>query len=105
MSLNFFLRSSVVCGVTISVAISLSQGGERPSDDKEQKLTPERAKEALLEMMRSKAGEDLGWFEGEIPDKLAKQPIEEEKDGWYAWTGAFRFNTSKAVYKLVIRPK
>ena len=39
--------------------------------------------------MRSKAGEDLGWFEGEIPDKLAKQPIEEEKDGWYAWTGAF----------------
>jgi hypothetical protein len=75
------------------------------TDSKEDKLTPERAKEALLKMIRSKAGEDLGWFEGDIPDEMAKMKIEEENDGWYAWTGAFSFNPSKASYRFVVRPR
>ncbi|MCI0379412.1 MAG: hypothetical protein L0215_17520 [Gemmataceae bacterium] len=56
-------------------------------------------------MMRSQAGKDLGWFKGDIPDEMAKMKIQEEKDGWYAWTGAFRFNPSKAIYTFVVRPR
>jgi hypothetical protein len=68
-------------------------------------LTPERAKAALLEMMRSKPGQDLGWFDGDIPDEMAKMTIEDEENGWYAWTAGFRFNPSKAIYTLVVRPR
>jgi hypothetical protein len=56
-------------------------------------------------MMRSKPGRDLGWFDGDIPDEMAKMPIEEQENGWYGWTGAFRFNPSEATYTLVVRPR
>ena len=36
---------------------------------------------------------------------MAKMKIEEDEDGWYAWTGAFRFNLSKAIYTFVVRPQ
>jgi hypothetical protein len=68
-------------------------------------LTPERAKAALLEMMRSKPGQDLIWFQGDVPDEMGKMTIEDEGGGWYAWTGAFRFNPSAGVYALVVRPR
>src|SRR5204863_3944146 len=68
-------------------------------------LTPERAKAALLDMMRSKAGRDLGWFDGNAPDEMAKMKIEEKEDGWYAWTGAFRFHASRAVSSFVVLPQ
>jgi hypothetical protein len=70
-----------------------------------QKLTPERAKQALLKMMRSKPGKKLGWFKGKIPREMAEMKIKREKGGWYAWTGAFRFNPTKAIYTLVISPR
>ncbi len=56
-------------------------------------------------MMRSKAGKDLGWFGGNVPDEMAKIGIEKDKDGWYAWTAAFRFHPAKKLYTLVVRPK
>jgi hypothetical protein len=105
MSVRIFFRCSVFCVALTFVAICSSHANQPPSDSKEQKLTAERAKEALLKMMRSKAGKDLGWFNGNIPDEMAKMKIEEDKDGWYGWTAAFRFNPSKAIYAFVVRPK
>ena len=55
-------------------------------------------------MMRSEAGQRLGWFRGEVPEEMAKMPVEEGKDGWYRWT-AFGFNPSRAVYTLVVEPR
>jgi hypothetical protein len=93
-------------GVALTVLAGCSsQTDQPPSAVQEEKLTPELAKEALLEMMRSKPGKDLGWSKGNIPDEMAKMKIEEDEDGWHAWTGAFRFNTSKAIYTFVVRPK
>jgi hypothetical protein len=82
-----------------------SQAEQPVSALKGQKLTPELAKEALLEMMRSKAGRDLGWFNGKVPDEMAKMKSEEEKDGWYGWGGAFHFHPSRAIYTFVVRPQ
>jgi hypothetical protein len=89
--------------------------GEKPSrffgradkKDKPEKpdLTPERAREALLRMMRSKEGKALGWFKGNIPDEMAKMKIEKKEDGWYEWTAAYRFNPSRAVYSFTVRPR
>jgi hypothetical protein len=59
----------------------------------------------LLEMMRSKPGKDLGWFKGDVTDKMSEMTIEEEEEGWYRWTGAFQFNPSKAIYVFVVRPR
>jgi hypothetical protein len=36
---------------------------------------------------------------------MAKMRVEEDKDGWYAWTAAFRINPSKAIYTFVVRPR
>lgn len=72
---------------------------------KEQKLTPEDAKEALLEMMRSKPGKDVGWFNGNVPEEMGKMKTKKLEDGWYGWTGAFRFHPAKAVYIFVAQPQ
>lgn len=82
-----------------------SHADSPPPVAQEEKLTPERAKTALLDMMRSKAGEDLGWFDGDTPDKMAEMPIEKGDDGWYAWTAAFQINPSKAIYTFTVRPQ
>jgi hypothetical protein len=76
-----------------------------PAAFRGEKLTPERAKAALLEMMRSKPGKELGWFDGRFPDKASKMTAEDEGSGWYAWAGAFRFNPSKATYTFTVRPR
>jgi hypothetical protein len=100
------LLPSVFLGAVMTVlAGCASQTEQPPSAVQEETLTPERAKEALLDMVRSKPGKELGWFQGDIPHEMAKMKIEEEEDGWYAWTGAFRFNTSKAIYTFVVRPQ
>jgi hypothetical protein len=104
MSYHFF-RFALYGAVLSFVPVCSSLSGGPPSNSKEQKLTPEGAKEALLKMMRSKEGKADGWFNGAIPDEMAKMKITEEKDGWYAWTGAFRFNPSKAIYTFVVRPQ
>jgi hypothetical protein len=67
-------------------------------------LTPERAKAALLEMMRTKTGSDIDWFKGDVPDLIAKLKVEEEEDGWYR-TGAFRFHPSQAAYTFDVIPQ
>src|SRR4051794_3452937 len=105
MCLGLFLRYTACCLALTWVAISFSPAGQADSDSKEHKHFPESAKDALLKMMRSKAGKDLGWFNDSIADEMAKIGIEAEKDGWYAWTAAFRFNLAKTSYTLVVRPK
>jgi hypothetical protein len=77
----------VVLGCLTACALTAEQPGPQ-----EQKLTPECAKEALLQMMSSKSGQELGWFKGNIPEEMAKMKIKGEKDGWYAWTGAIHIN-------------
>jgi uncharacterized protein (TIGR03067 family) len=57
----------------------------------EPELTPEVAKQALLEMMRSKPGKALGFFNKELVDEMAKRDVEKKKDK-YRWTGAYRWN-------------
>jgi hypothetical protein len=97
---------SALLGAALSFLAGCSSQTEHPPPvSKEQKLTPERAREALLEMMRSKPGKDLGWFNGAIPDEMGKMKIEEQESGWYAWTGAFRFNPAKPTYTFVVRPQ
>src|SRR5438874_11862732 len=76
-----------------------------PAAPPDEALTPELAKDALLRMMRSKPGQDLGWFKGDAPDEMAKMAVEPRDDGWYDWTGAFRFNPSQAAYTFVVRPQ
>jgi hypothetical protein len=85
------------------VVLPSDPADQSPEDEPANKvigLTPDRAKEALLKMMRSEDGRKLGWFDGAIPDDMAKMEIEkdEERDGWYRWTGAYHFNPSKAIY-------
>ena len=97
---------SVFFGAAVSVLTGYDVGPQQPpSAVQEETLTPGRAKEALLEMMRSKPGTDLGWFSGDVPDEMSKVTIEQEEGGWYSWTGAFRFNMSEAIYSLVVRPR
>jgi hypothetical protein len=105
MSTRGFLPSIFLGAALSALAGCSSQTEQPPSAVPEETLTPERAKEALLEKIRSKSGKDLGWFQGDIPDEMAKMNIEEEEGGWYAWTGAFRFHPSKAIYTFVVRPQ
>jgi len=103
---RFAAFTSVFLAVTaISLAGCSSRADSPPSVAQEEKLTPERAKSALLEMMRTKAGKDLGWFDGNTRDKMAAMPIDKEDDGWYQWTAAFRINPSKAIYTFTVRPQ
>lgn len=81
-----------------------SQAGQPPVKSDAPKLTAEGAKDALLKMMRSKAGQEISWFKGDVADKMAKMKIEEGEGGWYAWS-AFHFHPAKAAYTLVIHPR
>lgn len=105
MSFSILLHRAGFWAALTLLAISSARAGQPPADGKEQTLTPERAKEALLKMMRAQAGNDVGWFSGDIPDEMAKIEISREQDGWYAWTAAFRFHPSQAIYTFVVRPK
>jgi hypothetical protein len=104
MPLSIFLWSAILSAACTFNALTVLQAREPLSNFKEEKLSPELAKEALLDMMRSKALNDFGCFNSDITDEMAKMEIGKEKDGWYAWTAAFRFNPSKAIYTFVVRP-
>jgi hypothetical protein len=96
----------VFFGAAVSVLTGCDVGPQQPpSVVQEETLTPERAKEALLEMMRSRAGQDTDWFRGDVTAEMAKMNIEAEEGGWYAWTGAFRFHPAKGIYTFVVRPR
>jgi hypothetical protein len=105
MSRRCFFASAVWGAAWSLLAGCSAPPGHPPAASHEQPLTPERAKEALLAMMRSQPGKDLGWFKGDIPDQMGAMTIEEEGNRWYAWTGAFRFNPSERVYTFVVRPR
>src|SRR5262245_22051932 len=94
-------------GLFVLVAVAGCSGQPEPPAPAslDQTLTPERAKAALLEMMRSKAGSALGWFDGNVPYEMGTMAIEDEGDGWYRWTGAFTINPSKAIYTFVVQPR
>jgi hypothetical protein len=100
MFFSRFLRLAV-CGAVLTYPAP----GPSRAEPGEQELTPERAKAALLEMMRSKAGKDLGWFDGNVADEMARRKIEAEEDGWYAWTAAFRFHPARGIYTFVVAPR
>jgi hypothetical protein len=93
-------RSFITSAFLVTVLSALASCHRRAPE-----LTPESAKEALLEMMRSKAGKDLGWFKDDIPEKISKMEIVEQEDGWYAWTDAFCFSPSREIYTFTIRPR
>lgn len=61
-------------------------------------LTADRAKEAILERMRS---EDFFGFK---PDDWAREDLRARDEGWYEFGGAFRINPSKRIYTVVLRP-
>lgn len=105
MSIRGMLASAILGAAVSALGGCSSQPEQPPAAIQEEKLTPERARETLLEMVRSEPAKGLGWFGGNIPDEMAKMTIEEEQDGWYSWTAAFRFNPSKAVYTFAVRPK
>jgi hypothetical protein len=96
----------LLLGAASSIPAGCSSKPELPPPtSQEERIGPEQAKEALLRMMRSKPGQDLGWFNGEIPDEMSKLWIEEKGGGWYCWTAAFSFNPSEATYTFVARPR
>jgi hypothetical protein len=76
-------------------------GGEEKQQARrrEPPLTAKRARDALLNRMRS---EDFFGFD---PGEWAKEPVREERDGWYGFGGVFRLNPSARRYTLVIRPR
>jgi hypothetical protein len=104
MSNRTVLVSIVVCA-TLSASASCEPPAPPATATQALKLTPERAKAALLDMMRTKPGSDLEWFKGDIPEKVAKMKIEEEKDGSYSWTAAFRIHPTRAAYSFVVMPR
>jgi uncharacterized protein (TIGR03067 family) len=65
-------------------------------------LTPDACKQAILDMMRSKPGQALGFFEAKLVDEMEKMPVEKKK-GEYHWTGAYRFRPPKdRAYELFV---
>jgi hypothetical protein len=103
-----FRRTSLLpvlfAGALVGIAGCTPEDEQRPLATQQEELTPERAKTALLTMMCTKPAKDLGWFEGNVVDDMSKMEIEKQEDGWYAWTGAFTFHPSKALYHFVVRP-
>jgi hypothetical protein len=61
-------------------------------------ITPEVAKEALLQMSRSKSGQNVG-FCGDISDRFAKFMIIPTGEGWHGFS-TFQFHPETAVYKF-----
>jgi hypothetical protein len=64
-------------------------------------LTPTMCKKALLEMMRSKPGQDLALFDKQLVDEMEKLDVEKLREE-YQWTGAYRFQSNKATYVLFV---
>jgi hypothetical protein len=92
------MRGSVVpCLVAAMLWCNLLCAGELDKAE----LTSAACKEALLEMMRSKPGQALGFFEKELVDDMAKMDAEKKKDAFH-WTGAYRVIPAKATYVLFV---
>jgi hypothetical protein len=72
------------------------------TDLRKVELTPDAAKQALLEMMRSEPGKALGFFEASLVDEMSKAAVEKRDDGWYHWTGAYRFRPASSRYVLFV---
>jgi hypothetical protein len=105
MLASSFLACAVSWGALSVLAHCSPHASPSASASKKQRLTPRRAKQALLEMMRSKWGKRLRWFKGTIPDQMARFKIEKREGGWYTWTGAFHFHPAKATYTFIVRPR
>jgi len=105
---GMFGRTSLLpvlfAGALVGLAGCAPEDEPPPAATQQEQLTPERAKAALLAMMRTKPAMDLGWFEGNVVGDMSKMEIEKQEDGWYAWTGAFTFQPAKALYHFVVRP-
>jgi uncharacterized protein (TIGR03067 family) len=92
-ALKFVHRSSIPVEATAD---------EQPRPVRPVELAPAAAKQALLEMMRSRPGKALGFFDGALVDDMAKLDVQMKQDGWYHWTGAYRFHPGKATYLLFV---
>jgi hypothetical protein len=99
------LIAPAVVAVSMVAGCAAARQAPPPAGGDEAPLTPERAKAALLAMMRSEPGQRLGWFGGDVPERMAAMDVRKDEAGWYAWTGAIRFNPSRGVYTLTVRPR
>jgi hypothetical protein len=93
--------------VVAATLLGLSVGCSSDADPKrapiakiahEPMLTAERAKEALLDRMRS------GGLSGFDAQQWAKAALQEAEDGWFDFGGTFRVNPSMKKYTMVIEP-
>jgi hypothetical protein len=85
------MRGSVVPGVVAAVLWNNLLCACEPACEK-----------ALLETIRAKPGQALGFFEKKLVDEMEKVAVEKKKDG-YHWTGAYRVNPAKkATYLLFV---
>jgi hypothetical protein len=100
---RYDLHAFVIFGA-IFVTLAGCASQSLSSSSQERRLTAERAKVALLDMMRSELAAHLGWFDGDVADKMSKMTVEPQQDGCYRW-GAFNFNTSKLLYTFVVEPR
>ena len=96
----------LACIVCLTMAVTVCSGTPqdvRTSNIKQETLTPERATQALLVMMRSEGGKSVGWFKDSISDEMQKMKIYSLDDGGFAWS-AYRFNPSQRSYSFEIIP-
>jgi hypothetical protein len=64
-------------------------------------ITPDQAKNALLEIMRTQPKVFVNRFDVE---EWSKAELERLEAGWFAWGGSFRIKPSEAIYIITIRP-
>jgi hypothetical protein len=65
-------------------------------------LTPGAARQALVEMLRSKAGQALDFYDRDTVDQLAEISMVSGPDGEYRWSAACRVNRVKATYVFFV---
>ena len=100
----YYLAILVIASVFFIFVVCSSQCDQSAARrDLNHEFTPEQAKEALLEFMRSDQGINPHWPE-KFLDDLATLKLEERENGWYYWTGEVDVNPSTRRYHLIIGP-
>jgi hypothetical protein len=64
--------------------------------------TPDDARQALLDMMRSDQGKALGFFDEAVVKEMEKVAPKKREDGTHAWTAVYHLNLQKGTYTLFV---